>query len=59
VYLPAGGAVDVDVSDGRYAVTWINAQEPSDWWRMEPADDGQGLSAPEDGDDWLLYLQKL
>jgi hypothetical protein len=56
VYLDAGGAVDVAVRDGPYAVQWINAQDTSDRRSGGQTSDGQRLSAPSDGDDWLLYL---
>lgn len=57
VYLPQGGAVDVAVVGAPYAVTWINAQAPDDRREGPRTRDGQGLHAPDDGDDWLLLLE--
>ncbi|MFH1718043.1 MAG: DUF5060 domain-containing protein [Planctomycetota bacterium] len=56
VYLAGGGAVDVDVKKGSYKVTWINAQNTSDRRHVATTNGGKNLSAPEDGDDWLLFL---
>jgi hypothetical protein len=56
VYLPDGGSVNVSLMTGRYNVTWINAQNTSDRRSAGTTEDGRNLSAPDDGDDWLLYL---
>jgi hypothetical protein len=56
VYLANGGSVDVDVDDGTYVVSWINARDTSDRRAGGTTSDGKGLIAPGDGDDWLLYL---
>jgi len=56
VYLASGGAVNVSVSTGSYNITWINAQNTSDRRDMAMTDNGKKLSAPNDGDDWLLLL---
>jgi hypothetical protein len=56
VYLVSGGAVNVSVSTGSYNVTWINAQNTSDRRYAGMAHNGKKLSAPDSGDDWLLFL---
>jgi hypothetical protein len=60
VYLPEGGAVDVAVVPGSYAVEWINARHPADRRDGGITTDGQALAAPRDreipGEDWLVYL---
>lgn len=56
VYLPSGGTVDVDVTDGHYEAEWINAKNTSDRRSGGETKYGQDLAAPVDGDDWLLYL---
>ena len=56
VYLPSGGSVNVDLDSGTYAVSWINAQDTSDRRTEAPTSDGRGLTAPDGGGDWLLYL---
>lgn len=56
VYLVGGGAVNVSVSAGSYNVTWINAQNTSDRRYAGMTNNGKKLSAPNDGDDWLLLL---
>jgi len=56
VYLVGGGAVNVSVSTGLYNVTWINAQNTSDRRYAGMTNNGKNLSAPDDGNDWLLFL---
>ena len=56
VYLVGGGAINVSVSTGLYNVTWINAQNTSDRRYVGMTNNGKKLSAPNDGDDWLLLL---
>ena len=66
VYLPSGGTVNISLRREPYAVTWINAQKPSEGPRPAGTqtydagrtDDGEKLTAPPRGDDWLLYLTK-
>ena len=58
-YLPAGGTVNIEVVPRVYAVTWINAQNTSDRRPGELTKTGQKLTAPADGDDWLVYLQRF
>ncbi len=56
VYLPDGGVVNVAVKAGPYKVIWIDAQNTSDRRYVGMTDDRKELSAPNGGDDWLLYL---
>ena len=56
VYLDSGGSVDVAVGSGAYSLQWINAQNTSDRRDGGSTSDGENLAAPDDGDDWLLYL---
>ncbi len=56
VYLSHGGSVNVSLKTGRYDVTWINAQNTSDRRSVGTTDIGGNLTAPEGGDDWLLFL---
>jgi CubicO group peptidase (beta-lactamase class C family) len=56
VYLPDGGGVNVSLKTGRYKVTWINAQDASDRRSVGTTENGNNLSAPDGGDDWLLLL---
>jgi len=56
VYLDSGGAVNVSVNAGSYNVTWINAQNTSDRRFVGMINNGEKLLAPDDGDDWLLFL---
>jgi hypothetical protein len=58
IYLPVGGAVDVAVEGGPYRAMWIRAREPSDRRAAEAAGDGRRWVAPQEGDDWLLYLER-
>jgi hypothetical protein len=58
VYLPEGGSVDVRLPAGRYAVEWIDGRDSS---RRRPAAAfriGSRLTAPAEGDDWLVYLTR-
>jgi hypothetical protein len=57
-YLESPLTVNVDVTDGLYDVTWINAQNASDRRRGDATRDGAGLKAPPGGDDWILVLSK-
>ena len=56
VYLVSGGTVNVSVRTGSYNVTWINAQSTSDRRYVGMTNNVEKLSAPKDGDDWLLLL---
>lgn len=56
VYLESGGTVNVTLAHGTYASEWINAQKTADRRPGPLTRDGQQLTAPEDGDDWLLHL---
>lgn len=56
VYLPSGDPVNVSVRNGPYKVIWIDARNPSRRHESEPTTDGANLSAPADGDDWVLHL---
>ena len=56
VYLASGEAVNVSVSTGSYNITWINTQNTSDRRCVGMTNNGKKLSAPNDGDDWLLLL---
>jgi hypothetical protein len=67
VYLPTGGALDVALQGGPYLATWINARNTADRrpadrglasiGDAEAADGGRRWIAPEEEDDWLLYLE--
>jgi len=59
VYLPEGGAVDVTIEGGPYDVTWVNAQGTADCRAGGQTENGRGLVAPQDGDDWLLRLDRV
>lgn len=56
VYLTSRGSVDVDVANGTFTVTWINARDTGDRRVAGTTTDGRGLESPDDGDDWLVYL---
>jgi CubicO group peptidase (beta-lactamase class C family) len=56
VYLPDGGNVNVSLKNGRYNVTWINARNTSDRCSAGTTENGKNLSAPDGGNDWLLFL---
>jgi hypothetical protein len=56
VYLTGNGSVNVSVSGGPYQVEWINAQNTSDRRSSGTTTNGQNLTSPTDGDDWLVYL---
>ena len=57
VYLPSKGSVNVSVASGTtYKVTWINAQNTTDQRAAGTTSNGQGLTSPNEGDDWVLYL---
>ncbi|MHC4407249.1 MAG: DUF5060 domain-containing protein, partial [Planctomycetota bacterium] len=58
VYLDAGGRVDVKLEDGPYLVQWINAQRHHDRRYGGETTNGSGLTAPGDGDDWLVRLRR-
>jgi hypothetical protein len=58
VYLPSGGPIDVQIVNGPYTVTWINAENTQEQFVGGVTYDGQGLQSPPDGDDWLCYLRK-
>jgi CubicO group peptidase (beta-lactamase class C family) len=56
VYLAGGGVVNIALRAGSYNMTWINAQDTSDRRYMGITNNGKKFSAPDDGDDWLLFL---
>jgi hypothetical protein len=59
VYLPDGGDVNVSLkAPGRYEATWINAQDTSDRRPLGWVEGAHRFSAPEGGDDWLLFLTR-
>ncbi len=58
VYLEDGGTVDVQVDGRPYLVQWIDAQNTLDRCYGGTTKDGQGLTAPAGGDDWLLRLRR-
>lgn len=58
VYLPGGGTVDLTTEGGPFAITWINAQNTAEQIDGGTTTDGHNLSAPDSGDDWLVYLRK-
>ncbi len=58
VYLEQPGQVSIKIVDGPYQVEWINAQKTSDRRKAGKTLDGQDLTSPDAGDDWLLYLTK-
>lgn len=58
VYLEEGAAVNVNVKPGiPYSVTWIQGADTSVRHKGGVTLDGRHLTAPSDGDDWLLYIQ--
>jgi hypothetical protein len=60
VYLDNGGSVDVNVKSGEeYNVTWINPQNPAERTEKGTTIDGQNLSPPSGGDDWLVYVTNV
>lgn len=56
VYLGSPGSVSVAITGGPFSVEWINAQNTSDRRSGGTTSDGQGLTSPSDGDDWLVHL---
>jgi hypothetical protein len=58
VYLPYGGPVEVRTAGGWTYATWINAQDALDRRPASPDGGGARWAAPQDGDDWLLYLER-
>ncbi len=58
VYLDAPGTVSVQTTGGPYQTEWINARQPSDRRRGGLTQDGANLTSPQDGDDWILILNK-
>jgi hypothetical protein len=56
IYLDSGGTVDVSIQGGTYDVEWINAQDTSDRRSGGTTGNGDNLTSPSDGDDWLLQL---
>ena len=58
VYLPSRQTVNVSISNGPYDVTWIDAHDPSRRYQAGNTNDGENLTPPAGGDDWLLYLTK-
>ncbi len=59
VYLQSHGSVSISFSNGPYAVTWINAQNPQDRRVTNNTLNGLNLAPPPDGDDWLVHLVAL
>ena len=57
VYLPSRQTVDVRITGGSYGVEWINAQNTSDVRPGGTTTDGQDLTPPNAGDDWILRLR--
>lgn len=58
VYLEARTSVNVRVTEGPYRVEWIDAQNPANRQRGGETHDGQGLTPPASGDDWILVMQR-
>ena len=56
VYLENPGVVNLELQPGTYYREWINAQDGNDRRRYRPVQQGNNLSSPKDGDDWLLHL---
>ncbi len=56
VYLERTETVNVSIEGGVFGVEWINAQKPHQRFYAGTTEDGQNLTPPEGGDDWLLYL---
>ena len=56
VYLPDGGKVNISLKAGLYNAAWINAQDTSDRHFAEMARGQRSFAAPEDGNDWLLFI---
>jgi len=57
VYMVEGKEVDVDVKSGEtYNVKWIEPKNPSNETDQGTTTDGQNLTPPAGGDDWLLLL---
>jgi hypothetical protein len=50
--------VDVAIVGGRYTAMWINGRDTADRRAVEATGDGWQWVAPEEGDDWLLYLER-
>ena len=59
VYLPEDGAVDVAVEKGLYEMMWICARETADCRTGGQTKDGRGLVAPQEGEDWILRLDRV
>jgi hypothetical protein len=58
VYLDTTQSVNVQVANGPYHVDYINAQDPT---KKEPGSqtiNGQNLTPPSGGDDWVVHLYK-
>jgi hypothetical protein len=58
VYLETPAAVDVQVEDGPFRVTWIDARRTDMRHTGGQTRDGRGLTPPPGGDDWLLWLSR-
>jgi hypothetical protein len=58
VYLQSRGSVSVTLSNTPYQVEWINAQDIADKRIGTVTTNGQDLSSPTTGDDWMLHLYK-
>ena len=56
IYRPSRGSITLNITDGHYNVTWINAQDTGDRIEGGKTTNGQNLSTPEHGDDWFCYL---
>ncbi len=56
VYLETRGLVNVRVTQGKYDIEWINAQNLTDRRPSGTTQTGEKLTSPKDGADWLLRL---
>ena len=58
VYLEEGGMVNLEVEQGEYKVTWVNASNPKEIIDGGLTTDGKGFTSPRHGVDWFLRLVK-
>jgi hypothetical protein len=56
VYLESPGSFNIRTVGGPFRAEWINAADTSDRRPGGVCTDGQGLTSPEGGDDWLVRL---
>ena len=59
VYLESRGAVNISIIPGKYSVQWVNAQDTNQRIRSKPTTTGRSLKSPDNGDDWLVYLERI